>query len=217
MTVSKAIFPLAFILLVLGLSGCDFIDDLFFDETPSSGASSGADDTDRGDEPADDSERAPERVLKGAMPGFYKYTDNKGVVHYVDKLAKVPAKYRKRAHHPSGGVVNIHPSSNIDELLDKHDIDAKKYGSKKGGSKTASRKHGDVIVYSTPWCGYCKKATAYLRQKGVAFTEKNVQRDRAALKEMLAKSGGARGVPVIDVHGTILRGFSSQAIEQALR
>jgi len=33
---------------------------------------------------------------------------------------------------------------------------------------------------------------------------------------MLRKSGGARGVPVIDIHGKVLRGFSQKAVERAL-
>jgi hypothetical protein len=34
---------------------------------------------------------------------------------------------------------------------------------------------------------------------------------------MVRKTGGSRGVPVIDVEGIILRGFSSQQIENAIK
>lgn len=34
---------------------------------------------------------------------------------------------------------------------------------------------------------------------------------------MLRKSGGYTGIPVIDINGTILRGFSRRAVEKALK
>jgi hypothetical protein len=34
---------------------------------------------------------------------------------------------------------------------------------------------------------------------------------------MISKSGGSRGVPLIDVEGIILRGFSPQAIDNAVQ
>lgn len=151
------------------------------------------------------------------MEGVYKYTDEQGVVHYTDSIAKVPARHRKRARHPTGGHVTIVPSTSIDDLLDRHGLDASRYRRRGKKGKAQVRKHGRVILYTTSWCPACKRARAYLHARDVDFVEKDVERDRAALEEMLRKSGGARGVPVIDVRGTILRGFARGAIERALR
>jgi glutaredoxin-like YruB-family protein len=159
-----------------------------------------------------------EKMLSGPMLGVYKYTDNRGVIHYVDSIRKVPRKYRKKAHHPTGGAVTILPSSSIDDLVEKHGLDPKSFqsGSKKSGSKKGQQ-HGKVVLYTTQWCPACKRARAYLRQRGVAFVERDVERNRSNLEEMLRKSGGARGVPVIDVRGTVMRGFNSHALDQALK
>jgi len=78
-----------------------------------------------------------------------------------------------------------------------------------------------VIVYGASWCGACHQAAAYLRQRHVAFVEKDIERDPGAAQEMAAKAQRAGvptgSIPILDVRGTILRGFSPPAIESALQ
>ena len=77
-----------------------------------------------------------------------------------------------------------------------------------------------VIIYGAEWCGPCHQAAAYLRQRGIQFVEKDIEKDGAAAKEMQAKlraaglSGGS--IPVIDVRGRVMQGFSASSIEAAL-
>jgi len=77
-----------------------------------------------------------------------------------------------------------------------------------------------VIIYGADWCTACHDAAAYLRGKGVAFVEKNVERDRDAAREMtdkLAKSGLHGGsIPVLDVKGKIMIGFNPRSVDEAL-
>jgi glutaredoxin-like YruB-family protein len=160
---------------------------------------------------------ASDRTLSGPMTGVYKYTDKRGVVHYVDDIAKVPGKYRKKVSHPTGGAVSIVPSTSIEDILHKHGITeeqfrryTKQLPGKKGGS------HKKVILYTTSWCPACTRARKYLNSRGVSFTEKDVESSKSNLTEMLQKSGGARGVPVIDIHGKVLRGFNQTAIDREL-
>ncbi|MCM2339321.1 MAG: glutathione S-transferase N-terminal domain-containing protein [Burkholderiales bacterium] len=72
-----------------------------------------------------------------------------------------------------------------------------------------------VIVYSTTTCPYCVYAKEYLKEKGVAFEDKNVGLDRAAGEEMVKKSG-QMGVPVIDIDGNIIVGFQPDAFDELL-
>lgn len=72
-----------------------------------------------------------------------------------------------------------------------------------------------VIVYSADWCGFCRMTKNYLTQKGIAFTEKNVETDPEAAQEAVEKSG-QRGIPVIDIDGTIIVGFDRPTIDTAL-
>lgn len=77
-----------------------------------------------------------------------------------------------------------------------------------------------VILYSAPWCGFCKKAAKHLRDKGVQFEEKDIEQERSAAVELSRKlrqaglSGG--GVPVLDIGGAIVVGFNKQKIDELL-
>ncbi len=52
-----------------------------------------------------------------------------------------------------------------------------------------------ITIYSTTTCPYCKMIKDYLTSKNIVFTEKLVDRDEAAQKEMAEASGGFLGVP----------------------
>ena len=72
-----------------------------------------------------------------------------------------------------------------------------------------------VTIYTTPTCVYCKKAKAFFKEHNIAYSEKDVANDPAAVDEMVKKSG-QMGVPVIDVDASIIVGFDEQALRQAL-
>ena len=73
-----------------------------------------------------------------------------------------------------------------------------------------------VKIYTTPTCSHCTTAKQYLREQGVRFTEYNVARDERRADEMYKKSK-QMGVPVIDVNGKVLVGFSKGDLERALK
>lgn len=52
-----------------------------------------------------------------------------------------------------------------------------------------------IIIYSTTTCPYCKMLKDYLTSKAVSYSEKMVDTDEAAQKEMSEVSGGFLGVP----------------------
>jgi glutaredoxin len=78
-----------------------------------------------------------------------------------------------------------------------------------------------VTVYSASWCGVCKQAKAFLKQKGIPFVDKDVEKDPRAEAElaMKAKARGLhpQGIPVIDVAGELMMGFDPDALTRLLR
>ena len=72
-----------------------------------------------------------------------------------------------------------------------------------------------VIIYTTPTCGYCKTAKAYFQENNIEYTEKDVAADMEAQKEMMTKSGQL-GTPVIDIDGEAIVGFDKPKIDAAL-
>jgi glutaredoxin len=60
-------------------------------------------------------------------------------------------------------------------------------------------------------------AKKYLDDKGITHTEKNIELDLEAQAELIKKlDGDFRGVPVIDIDGTIILGFDRPKIDAAL-
>lgn len=85
---------------------------------------------------------------------------------------------------------------------------------------TAPSARPTVIIYGAEWCGACHQAAAWLKKKNIAFIEKDIEADATADNEMRAKlkAAGLRGgsIPVIDVRGTVMVGFSADKVEAAL-
>lgn len=50
---------------------------------------------------------------------------------------------------------------------------------------------------------------------GVSLTEYNIEKEPQRRAEMMAKSG-TRGVPVIDIEGIIIPGYSPEAMKAAI-
>ena len=68
-----------------------------------------------------------------------------------------------------------------------------------------------VVLYTTPYCGYCRAAKRLLTRKGVAFTEIDVSGDLALRQEMIDRAYGGRTVPQIFINGTHVGGYDELA------
>ena len=59
----------------------------------------------------------------------------------------------------------------------------------------------DVTIYGTPWCGDCRRVKQFLRERGVAFREVNIDEAPDAEKLVLEVNKGLRKVPTLEVEG----------------
>ena len=57
-----------------------------------------------------------------------------------------------------------------------------------------------IEVYSGGYCPYCLRAKSLLKQRGLEFTEYDVQADPKKRDEMLQRSNGARTIPQIFIN-----------------
>lgn len=69
-----------------------------------------------------------------------------------------------------------------------------------------------VIMYSTDWCGVCKRAKKYFKSNNIAFTEYNIDKNAKAKQRYNAL--GATGVPVILYGNQRMNGFSEAAFRR---
>jgi glutaredoxin 3 len=65
-----------------------------------------------------------------------------------------------------------------------------------------------VTIYSTGTCPICDKTKTLLSKWNIAYQEKRVDLDQAALKEMLALTNHARTVPQLSIDGKWIGGFN---------
>ena len=124
-----------------------------------------------------------------AIDGYteiYKWIDEKGKVHFSDNkprdLESEEIKLR----------INTYESVSYDTSI----------------FNTGKK----VVMYSTDWCAYCKKAKKYFVSKGIPFTEYDIEKNSEARKQY--KQMGATGVPVILVGNKRMNGFSEEGFEK---
>lgn len=78
-----------------------------------------------------------------------------------------------------------------------------------------STQQADVTIYSTPTCGYCKKAKDFFSNHDIDYTEHDVSENKQKRQEMVQKSG-QMGVPVIIVNDEIIVGFDRNRLTEEL-
>jgi glutaredoxin/uncharacterized protein YciU (UPF0263 family) len=156
-----------------------------------------------------------------AMRIYYQFIDDRGGVHFVDRLADVPEAWRDRV-----GFVEMDrppPLTPIEArktwTLSKEEtatvlaslrLSRSEADLRAGGGQTA-----DVVLYFAEWCGYCKKARAHLDDEGIDYEIRDVDIDVIA-RELREKTGRG-GVPVLDYDGQVLRGYSRAGYDKAIR
>ena len=77
------------------------------------------------------------------------------------------------------------------------------------------RRTQEVVVYTAPWCGWCQKTLAHLRDRDVRFVEKDIEANPAYHSELLAKTGRT-SIPAIEVGGEWVRGYNPAAIDRLI-
>ena len=68
-----------------------------------------------------------------------------------------------------------------------------------------------ILIYTTPFCGYCRAAKTLLGNKGFEFAEIDVMRDAEKRAEMIQRARGLRTVPQIFIHGRHVGGYDELA------
>jgi glutaredoxin len=82
------------------------------------------------------------------------------------------------------------------------------------GTAAASRKN-TVHLYTTAWCGACKKTKHWLNQQGIPYTEYDIEKDNNAALRM-RELGGGNGVPFAVINSKTFQGFDPAGYKAAL-
>jgi glutaredoxin 3 len=72
-----------------------------------------------------------------------------------------------------------------------------------------------IVVFSTPSCGWCRKAKSYLKEKGFRYRDVDISRDSKAAQDLQRRTGQT-SVPVILINNRPVVGFNRQEIDRLL-
>lgn len=54
-----------------------------------------------------------------------------------------------------------------------------------------------LTMYSTPWCGYCRRLKTQFQREGIAFDEVDIDADPGAADYVMSVNGGNQTVPTL--------------------
>lgn len=75
----------------------------------------------------------------------------------------------------------------------------------------------ELTMYTTVWCGYCRRLKAQLDRAGIAFREVDIEYDDDAAKFVAGINGGNQTVPtVLFADGTALTNPTIDQITDAI-
>lgn len=78
-------------------------------------------------------------------------------------------------------------------------------------SGAAPRTSSGVQLFTAAWCGYCRKAKAYLAEKNIRYQELDI--DTPDGQQSFVQAGSASGIPLLLAKGKRVQGFSKGAYD----
>jgi len=143
-------------------------------------------------------------------PGtFYRYTDESGSMHFVSSLAEVPKQLRDRAQAVANDRVQRTPPSPkraARPAAAKRDLEE---------VLTERAMEHEVVVYTTSWCGWCRKTLAFLTEQGVPYENRDIEANDMWRDELEEKTGST-SIPVVEIDGELIRGYNPGRMQQLL-
>ena len=74
-----------------------------------------------------------------------------------------------------------------------------------------------VTMYTTQWCGFCRRLKSQLAREGIEVAEVDIERDPAAADFVMSVNGGNQTVPtIVFPDGTALTNPSAAQVRERL-
>jgi mycoredoxin len=56
---------------------------------------------------------------------------------------------------------------------------------------------GTLTMFTTTWCGYCRRLKSQMEREGIAFTEVDIEREPGTAEFVMSVNGGNQTVPTL--------------------
>ena len=149
--------------------------------------------------------KADEAAERSGKQVYYQFVDDAGSVRFVQSLDQVPAHLRDHA-----GRIEM------DQRGAPAPDRAAAARARAQPAAPARAAAPSVVVYTTSWCGWCRKTLAWLDQQGIDYVNKDIERDPDHREELIRKSGRT-SIPVVEIDGELIRGYDPGRMGQLLR
>lgn len=73
-----------------------------------------------------------------------------------------------------------------------------------------------VTMFSTVWCGYCRRLKRQMDEAGISYREVDLDEDPTHGDRIIARTGGFRTVPTLDIGGELFVNPTIQEVRAAL-
>ena len=73
-----------------------------------------------------------------------------------------------------------------------------------------------VTMYSTTWCGYCRRLKREFEEAGIPYQEIDLDEETQHGPKIEAATGGYRTVPTVEIDGELLVNPSIREVQHAL-
>jgi glutaredoxin len=158
------------------------------------------------------------RAAAPASNLYYQYVDGANQVQFARSLEEVPEEWRGRAGRVS---LPVPPPASPARKTAAREPRRSAAAMHAEGTFSAARSsergsQPEIEIYTMKSCGYCRAAMKYMDERGIEYTNRDIEDEPEARDEYLEKTGGRAGVPVIDIEGEILQGWSQQHFDTVL-
>jgi glutaredoxin len=173
-------------------------------------------------EPTPEPESEPETYRT-----YYKFVDASGSLHFVETLAQVPAGKRpqatrielrsrvdetetaRRSPKPAAEPQRAAPAPEPERVL------AAMHRLEEPPANLSALGEASVTVYTTAWCGWCRKTLAHLDQRGIPYVNRDIELEQGAARELRSKTGST-AIPVVEVDGELVRGYDRKRLDELI-
>jgi len=76
---------------------------------------------------------------------------------------------------------------------------------------------GKIVMYCARWCKDCKKAKAWLDERGLLYEEVDIDHDMDARTQVRKWANGFLITPTFSIDGQIVLDFNAEKLEEALK
>lgn len=128
---------------------------------------------------------------------LYKYTDENGRIHYTDRPPD-----NEQAETLDIKVKSYMAPAQISERLNDYAAVLK--------PEPGTR----ITIYTTDWCGVCKKAKRYMDDRKIAYSERDIEKSAQAKRDY--DRLGGKGVPLLQAGQKTMHGFSPRTLDALL-